>query len=152
MKKWIIVILIIILLPSIALAGGGRKYIIPDSDTRLLSEAELWEWDYESLGYILNEIFARHGYNFIPGEKYDTYFSRLSWYEPNADSDNRRACYPKLSSLEWDNERLVKDVREDMRTMGFYNPEGKNYRNIFLLIILTHYQALLSKILKRDRS
>ena len=128
MKKWIIIIFIIILLPSIALAGGSRKYIIPDSDTRILNEAELWEWDYESLGYILNEIFARHGYNFIAGEKYDAYFSRLSWYVPNADSDNARACYPKLSSLEWDNERLIKEVMEDMRTMGLSNQEGKNYR------------------------
>ena len=63
MKKWIALILIVaLLLPACSLAAD--YYIIPDSDTRLLSEHELWDWDYESLGYILNEIFARHGFNF----------------------------------------------------------------------------------------
>ena len=116
MKKRIItllVALIVFLTPALALA---RQYIIPDSDTRQLTEKELWRWDYESLGFILNEIFARHGYNFIDGEQYDRYFSRLSWYSPNSNPDNKKACYPKLSTVEWANEQLVKDVREAMRT------------------------------------
>lgn len=112
-------------------ALAERSYLIPDSNTRQLTEGELWEWDYESLGYILNEIFARHGYNFIPGEKYDYYFRCMPWYTPNADSDNQRACYSQLTSVEWYNEHLVKKVRADMRAMGTKNSGGKSVWDFF---------------------
>lgn len=131
MKRWIAVALIIILLPVWAVAG--RQYIIPDSDTRELTYAELWEWDYESIGFIFNEIFARHGYNFIPGGKYDNYFSMLPWYTPNADANNTRACYPQLNKIEWANEALAKDVRQDMRDMDYYNPNGESYLNVITI-------------------
>jgi len=121
--------LLCLLLPCAALAE--RSYLIPDSDTRQLTEAELWEWDYESLGYILNEIFARHGYNFIPGEKYDYYFSCMPWYTPNEDSNNQRACYSQLTSTEWYNEGLVKDVRAAMRAQGTKNTDGKSVWDYF---------------------
>ena len=124
-KRMIAVVLILLMLPTFALAS--RQYIIPDSDTRALTETELWGWDYESLGYILNEIFARHGYNFIPGAKYDRFFSQRPWYTPNADSNNSAACYPQLSNLEWSNEKLVKNVRDQMRAQGTTNPGGKHY-------------------------
>ncbi len=127
MKKWIAAALIIMLLLPAGALAAGRQYIIPDSDTRQLTYEELWDWDYESLGFILNEIFARHGYNFIPGGKYDLYFSMMPWYTPNADSDNSRACYPQLSTVEWDNEALVKSVRRNMRDMDFFNTSGMHY-------------------------
>ena len=107
------------------------SYLIADSDSRKLTEDELWQWDYESLGYILNEIFARHGYNFIPGEKYDYYFRCMPWYTPNADPDNQTACYPKLNSVEWYNEQQVKAVRRQMRESGNYNPGGKSVWDYF---------------------
>ena len=128
-KKCIACLLILLMLPGCALAE--LAYLIPDSNTRQLTESELWTWDYESLGYILNEIFARHGYNFIPGEKYDYYFRCMPWYVPNADSDNQRACYPQLSAVEWYNERLIKDVRADMRALDCYNTDGKSVWDFF---------------------
>ena len=109
-----------------AQAAGDRVYIIPDSDKRQLTAAELWNYDYETLGYILNEIFARHGYNFIPGEKYEYYFSLMPWYTPNANPNNHDACYTQLSKVEWNNESLVKDVRAQMRAMKTTNPKGQN--------------------------
>ena len=126
MKRWIALLLIAVMLVPTA-AFAAQQYIIPDSDTRYLSETELWQWDYESLGYILNEIFARHGYNFIAGAKYDNYFRARPWYTPNADSDNRRACYSQLSRVEWANERLVKEVRIAMRQQKTSNSCGKHY-------------------------
>lgn len=127
MKKRILCLLMIllVLLPSFALAG--RQYIIPDSDKRELTWDELWGWDYESLGFILNEIFARHGFNFIVGEKFYNYFTSRPWYTPNANSNNSQACYPKLSALEWQNEQLVKEVRAEMRAQKTTNPSGKHY-------------------------
>ena len=128
-RRMLCLLTCLMLLPCIAL--GERAYLIPDSNTRYLTSEELWEWDYESLGYILNEIFARHGYNFIPGEKYDYYFRCMPWYTPNADSNNQRACYSQLTSLEWTNERLVKDVRAQMRALGTKNEKGKSVWDYF---------------------
>ncbi|MGN0747052.1 MAG: YARHG domain-containing protein [Aristaeellaceae bacterium] len=119
----------LMLLAPAALAE--HAYLIPDSNTRYLTEEELWAWDYESLGYILNEIFARHGYNFIPGQKYDNYFRCMPWYTPNADPDNQRACYSQLTSLEWANEHLVKEVRAQMRALGTRNEQGKSVWDYF---------------------
>lgn len=129
LKKLLACLLVCLMLPGCALAE--LAYLIPDSNTRQLTESELWEWDYESLGYILNEIFARHGYNFIPGEKYDYYFRCMPWYTPNEDTDNQRACYSQLTAVEWYNERLVKDVRAAMRESGFYNTGGKSVWDYF---------------------
>ncbi len=136
-KRTVALLLLLLMIPTCALAG--RQYIIPDSDTRSLTEAELWEWNYESLGYILNEIFARHGYCFKQGGKYDNFFSALPWYTPNANTDNSAACYPKLSSREWANEKLVKDVRAEMRAQKTTNPGGKNYLDF---ISFDHFDVL----------
>lgn len=117
--------LVLAVLPGQSLAVS--LYLIPDSNTRHLTEDELWTWDYESLGYILNEIFARHGYNFIPGEKYDNYFRSMDWYKPNVNANNQQACYPQLTKTEWDNEALVKQVRAQMRATENWNEEtGKS--------------------------
>lgn len=129
MLRWFCCLLLCLTLPAMGLAE--QSYLIRDSDTRLLTEAELWEWDYESLGYVLNEIFARHGYNFIPGEKYDYYFRCMPWYTPNADPDNQRACYSQLNSVEWANEHLVKEVRQQMRDLGTTNPDGRSVWDTF---------------------
>lgn len=102
------------LLALLMMTGGAladRMYVLPESDSRKLTWEEIDEWDYESLGYAFNEIFARHGYNFNPGEDYDNYFRTMPWYTPNRDSRNQVACYPKLSSVEWYNVDLIKQVR-----------------------------------------
>ena len=99
-------------------ALADRMYVLPESSTRELTWEEVAEWDYESLGYAFNDIFARHGYVFIPGEKYDYYFSSMPWYTPNADSNNQRAVYPYVSEVEWTNYRLIKEVREYKQLYG----------------------------------
>ena len=101
-------------------SGMNNYYIIPDSDVRLLTEDELWDWQYDALGYIYNEIFARHGRPFESGGRYDLYFRSQAWYR--ADSGYR---YGLLNSVEQANEKLVKQVREDMRAQGTLNPLGK---------------------------
>lgn len=112
-----------------ASAAGDHIYLIPDSNSRKLTEEELWEWDYESLGYILNEIFARHGYVFRSGERYDNYFSTMPWYTPDP---NWRSNNP-MNSVEWYNEGLVKQVRQQMRDTKNYNKGGKS--------VWTHYSS-----------
>lgn len=101
-------------------ARASNFYLIPDSDSRHLTEEELWQWQYNALGFVLNEIFARHGFPFDPDGNYYHYFNSMSWYH-----EDQRFTYSRLNSVEWANERLVKDVRQQMRDMGTKNPEGK---------------------------
>ena len=101
-------------------AGASNFYIIPDSDRRYLTEEELWEWQYTALGFILNEIFARHGFPFDPDGNYYGYFNAQSWYREDPDFS-----YSRVNSIEWHNEHLVKQVRQQMRELGTTNPEGK---------------------------
>lgn len=121
MKRLLALLLLLsfTLAPLSALAE--RDYLIRDSDTRELTEQELWSWTRESLGYILNEIFARHGYVFEAGGKYERYFKTMPWYAPNQDPDNSRACYSQLTSVEWRNESLVKSVYNQMVALGTRN-------------------------------
>lgn len=113
------------LLSSVAAACNDGQYIIPDSDIRRLTEAELWQYDYDTLGYVLNEIFARHGYHFNRGGKYDEYFRSKDWYCENTRYSTNEEIYAhEISRIEWDNESLVKKVRGDMRAMNTTNPSG----------------------------
>ena len=120
-------VLLSVCVPSLSLAAKQRQYIVPDSDTRYLTVEELWGWNYESVGYIFNEIFARHGYNFESGGQYDAYFRTRGWYTPNANPDNHAACYPQLNKIEWANEKLCKQVRAEMRRQHTSNKQGKNF-------------------------
>ncbi len=108
--------LLLLLLPAGALAE--RMYVLPESDTRLLDWDEGAEWDYESLGYAFNEIFARHGYDFVPGGEYEYYFETKPWYRANGTYNNQRDCYAHLSRVEWDNYELIKEVRAYKKTHG----------------------------------
>ncbi len=130
MKKTVAVLVLLSLLFTCAFpALADQMYLIPDSNTRRLTEEELWEWDRESLSYIFNEIFARHGYVFSPGGKYDMWFRSQPWYTPNANPDNQHQVYPKVSNLEWDNYNTIKKVIEQMDAAGekWHTPGKKCY-------------------------
>ena len=113
-----VLVLILALLALCVPATAERMYIFPDSDSRLLTWDEMAQWDYESLGYGFNEIFARHGYDFEPGGEYEHYFETRPWYRANGTYNNRRDCYTKLNAIEWENERLIKDVRAYKKQNG----------------------------------
>lgn len=55
------------------------EFIFPDSDSRRLSETELWDLTAEECKIARNEIYARHGYIFST-EDMKTYFESKSWY------------------------------------------------------------------------
>lgn len=116
MRRILALLLVLMLLPAAALAE--RMYILPESDTRLLTWDEVAAWDYESLGYAFNEIFARHGYDFIPGGEYEYYFETKPWYVANGTNNNQRDCYSKLNRTEWLNYELIKDVRAYKKVYG----------------------------------
>lgn len=101
----------------------NSQYIIPDSNTRRLSEGELWGYTREALRYIRNELLARHGYIF-GDNKFGRYFKTKDWYEEGG--------YEKavLTNLEWDNINLVRKVERDMDTLKTSNDSGLDITTI----------------------
>lgn len=115
----------LMLFAAVMPAQAANFYIIPDSNIRKLTREELWEWQYDALGFIFNEIFARHGYHFESGKKYDSYFKAQVWYAENTKYDNQGIHKNLMTDIDWYNERLCKEVREEMRALGTLNPAGK---------------------------
>ncbi len=131
-KLFALLLTLAILLPcTAALVPAGAKadsmYIIPDSDTRLLTEAEIWEYKYDTLLYAFNEIYARHGYKFETGSRCYNWFTQMPWYKPNASesSTNHHESFSQCSKIENQNVDLIKEVRRKMREAGTLNPGGK---------------------------
>ena len=131
-KLFALLLALAILLPcAAALVPAGAKadsmYIIPDSDTRLLTEAELWEYKYDTLLYAFNEIYARHGYKFETGSRCYNWFTQMPWYKPNQNENSKdhHATYSQCSTVENKNVDLIKEVRRKMRESGDLNPKGK---------------------------
>ena len=131
-KLFALLLALAILLPcAAALVPAGAKadsmYIIPDSDTRLLTEAELWEYKYDTLLYAFNEIYARHGYKFETGSRCYNWFTQMPWYKPNQNENSKdhHATYSQCSTIENKNVDLIKEVRRKMRESGDLNPKGK---------------------------
>ena len=116
MKRILALLLVLLMLPAAAMAE--IMYILPESDNRLLTWDEVAVWDYESLGYAFNEIFARHGYDFNPGGEYEYYFETKPWYRANGTYNNPRDCYKKVSKTEWQNYDLIKEVRAYKKANG----------------------------------
>ncbi|MGN0779950.1 MAG: YARHG domain-containing protein [Aristaeellaceae bacterium] len=129
-RRLVCLVMCMLLLAPAALAD--RSYLIPDSDTRHLTEEELWEWDYESLGFIFHEIFARHGFIFNPGGQYYYYFNCMPWYKPNTHVtiETQRAYYG-CSKVEIENVQLIKKVRADMLAAGTHNTDGRSVWDSF---------------------
>ncbi len=123
MIRFLCLALVLAMLPLAALAD--RAYLI-DSDSRKLTEAELWEWDRESLSFMFNEIFARHGFTFDAGGKFYNWFNSQPWYQAIA-KVSRQEAYNKTTSLEWDNYHTIKKVIADMEAAGHpYRKSGNS--------------------------
>jgi len=121
-KRLLCLVLILCLCPLYALGEGD--WLMADSDTRLFTEAELWLWDQESLGYILNEIYARRGYRFPEGSAYADYFSGKSWYTPNPRGNNLTGCLMLLTDTERANADLARRVMDEMSVKGTVNGDS----------------------------
>ena len=130
MKKTTALMLILTVLLSCAAAlpaGAESMYIIPDSNTRELTREELWGYQYDTLLYAFNEIYARHGYKFEYGSRCYNWFTLMPWYVPNESesSTNHQETYIHCSKTENRNVDLIKDVRREMREKKTTNPKGK---------------------------
>ena len=63
-----------------------RDYIFPDSDSRYLTDADLEGYSSSELELAKNEIYARHGRQFVTDYIAD-YFNSKSWYQGTIDPE-----------------------------------------------------------------
>lgn len=63
-----------------------EDFVFPDSDERMITEAELDELSEYEIFIARNEIYARHG-RIFHNEELNSYFSAKSWYQPTVDGD-----------------------------------------------------------------
>ena len=131
MKKFFALLLVITslfsALPTLAdgMADADVLYIIPDSDSRLLTEKELWQYTYETLGFIRNEIQARHGYAFR-NKKFFDYFNAKPWYSAGGFVSFEET----LNNVEQKNIRLVYQVESAMKARNTQNKKGIDITDI----------------------
>ena len=126
MKKYIAIALCCLSIFTCACASACGSYIlIYDSDTRLLSEEEVRGYHYDTLGYVLNEIVARHGYHFDPDGKYGSHFEDIGYiyehdtgfpYQEAPQDVSNEQIIAGLSDTELENIRLIKKIRAQKRT------------------------------------
>lgn len=90
------------------------KFVIPDSDRRLLDAEELREMSLQQLYFSRNEIFARHGHDFTtPLLQY--YFGDRFWYRKKSGMRS-----PPLSEIERSN--VAKINAEELTKGGPFAP------------------------------
>lgn len=94
-----------------AVSRTQYDYIIPDSDIRLLTNADIAGLTKTEINYAKNEIYARHGRMFKSHEL-QNYFNSKSWYVPLYDSDDFDRNYSAafLSDVEKKNAEFLKNA------------------------------------------
>ena len=130
MKKtlcWLCVLCMLALLPAAVLAD--HQYLL-DTNTRLIPSSELWNWDRESLSFLFNEIFARHGYPFEVGGKFYNWFNAQPWYQQTRKVTKQQAV-GAASDLEWKNYQTIKSVISSMEASGwpYRKPAGSSLKS-----------------------
>ena len=94
-------------------------YILPDSDKKVLTEADLAGLSAEDLRKARNEIYARHGRRFKSADLQE-YFDEQIWYEGTIGADEFDNNL--LSPTETQNAKIIEDYENKVRS-GSVTPE-----------------------------
>lgn len=89
----------------------NEAYIIPDSNTRYLSESDLIDLDDYELYLARNEIFARHGRGFN-NEDLRTYFNQMPWYQQRYTPEQFDSMPSPLNDYELKNSQLIREYEK----------------------------------------
>lgn len=92
-------------------ADTSADYVLPDSSSRYLTEADLAGLSKEELRLARNEIYARHGRIFT-SEELGGYFSSKSWYRGTVSAAD--FSDDLLSQVEKDNIKLIQQMEEKL--------------------------------------
>ncbi len=94
-------------------------YIIPDSDTKLLDDADIEGMSARELNYAKNEIYARHGRIFDSTELRE-YFESKSWYEGVYTADEfDEISGSVLNSTEKANAEFLSEAENELEPGGY---------------------------------
>lgn len=94
----------------------SQDYIIPDSNSRLLTDADISGLSLQEINYAKNEIFARHGRRFKSSEL-QSYFDSKNWYSGTIDPDDFNDNL--LSSTEKSNAEFLGKAEFAMDPKGY---------------------------------
>ncbi len=62
---------------------GSKRYVLPASGARELTEEDIAGMDKETIQLAINEIYAKNGYDFASNPSIQEYFWQKSWYHPS---------------------------------------------------------------------
>lgn len=62
---------------------GSKRYVLPASGARELTEKDIAGMDKETIQLAINEIYAKNGYDFASNPSIQEYFLQKSWYHPS---------------------------------------------------------------------
>lgn len=94
-----------------AVGEEEAEYILPESASQLLTEADLENLTQEDLRIARNEIYARHGRKFLD-EGLQEYFNGKSWYNGTIEPDDFKE--DMLSEIERTNEDTIVNYETKM--------------------------------------
>lgn len=95
-------------------------YILPESNAKYLTDADIKGLSIRCLNYAKNEIYARHGRKFDSNEL-QTYFNSKSWYQGKYEPADFDTNYnPKvLSDIEKKNAEFLKNAEYRLSPTGY---------------------------------
>ena len=102
-----------LLLTLMSLNVKANEYLLPQSDSVYLTDADIAGFSLQKLNYARNEIYARHGRTFRD-QMFQDYFNSKSWYVPQYDPDTFDAIQDTVfNDYEKENARLILDVEKE---------------------------------------
>lgn len=96
------------------------EYILGDSDSRYLTEADVASLSLREINYAKNEIYARHGRRFTSPEL-QNYFNSKDWYEGIYDPGDFDANYSArlLNDYEKRNAEFLSEMEYSIDSRGY---------------------------------
>ena len=91
------------------------EYFFPDSNSRYLTDEDLAPYSYDELELAKNEIYARHGRQFVT-QRIADYFNSKSWYQGTVDPDTFDAQQSSIFN-EYEMANIMK-IDERMAQLG----------------------------------
>lgn len=99
-----------------AIASGADDYILPESNSRYLTKADVEGLSLREINYAKNEIYARHGRRFNSKELQD-YFDSKSWYNGTISPDKFNTSV--FNKYELKNAEFLRDIEFSMDSRGY---------------------------------
>lgn len=102
-----------------------EQYILPESNTRYLTEKDIEGLSLREINYAKNEIYARHGRKFKSREL-QTYFDSKSWYEGKYDPTDFDKNYSSsvLNTYEKKNAEFLREKEFAIDSKGYQLDEN----------------------------